>query len=101
MIYDEFPVSEGHILVISKEHRETYSDLSELEKNDLTQAIDLAKKIIISKYNVIDFNVGFNEGVDAGQTIFHFHCHVIPRRKNDVKNPKGGVRGVIPNKKEY
>ena len=42
-----------------------------------------------------------NIGEDAGQTVFHFHIHIIPRRKSDVKNPKGGIRGVIPNKQQY
>ena len=40
-------------------------------------------------------------GKDAGQTIMHTHIHLIPRRTNDVKKPKGGVRGVIPEKQAY
>ena len=42
-----------------------------------------------------------NIGEDAGQKILHFHIHIIPRRKGDIKNPKGGIRGVIPDKRKY
>jgi len=100
LIWDEFPVSVGHILVISKEHRENYISLSEMEKIDLTQGIDLALDIIKAKYNIIDVNIGINQGELAGQSINHFHYHIIPRRINDVENPKGGVRGVIINKQK-
>jgi len=51
--------------------------------------------------SVKGFNIGMNNGELAGQTIFHCHIHLIPRREGDVENPRGGVRGVIPNKQEY
>ena len=101
LIWDEFPVSEGHILVISKEHRVNYTELSQLEKIDLTQGIDLATAIIESTLDITDFNIGINQGEVAGQSVEHFHCHIIPRRLNDVDDPIGGVRGVISNKKIY
>ena len=47
------------------------------------------------------FNIGMNLGEDAGQSIFHCHIHIIPRRKGDYDNPKGGIRGVIPDKQKY
>jgi diadenosine tetraphosphate (Ap4A) HIT family hydrolase len=50
---------------------------------------------------VTAFNVGINIGNDAGQTVSHMHVHLIPRRHGDVKNPRGGVRGVIPDKQDY
>ena len=50
---------------------------------------------------VTGFNVGSNNGEDSGQTIFHCHVHLIPRRKNDTENPRGGVRGVIASKQNY
>tara|TARA_B100002051_G_scaffold231066_1_gene228971 strand:- start:943 stop:1143 length:201 start_codon:yes stop_codon:yes gene_type:complete len=59
------------------------------------------KILLKKKYNPDGFNVGINSGKDAGQTIFHMHIHLIPRYKNDVDNPRGGVRGIIPSKKEY
>jgi len=98
LFLDEFPVSEGHILIISKEHRENYLNLTTKEKEDLTKAIDVGQIYIKAKYNIDDFNVGFNNGLYAGQSVWHFHCHIIPRRKGDVNNPKGGIRSVIPKK---
>jgi len=59
------------------------------------------EKILKLDKSVTGFNIGMNCGEDAGQTIFHCHIHVIPRRKGDVINPKGGVRGVIPSKQSY
>jgi ATP adenylyltransferase len=50
---------------------------------------------------VTGFNVGINNGTDAGQTIHHCHIHLIPRRRGDMDDPKGGVRGVIPEKQKY
>ena len=51
--------------------------------------------------SVKGFNIGTNAGKVAGQSIFHCHIHVIPRRKGDVDNPQGGVRSVIPSKQHY
>ena len=51
--------------------------------------------------SVADCNIGINNGTNAGQTIGHCHIHPIPRRANDVEDPKGGVRGVIPEKQKY
>jgi len=50
---------------------------------------------------VTGFNVGINAGSSAGQTVFHVHVHLIPRRDGDVADPRGGVRGVIPSKQRY
>ena len=50
---------------------------------------------------ITGFNIGFNDGIDAGQTVFHCHIHVLPRRKNDIPDPIGGIRNIIPNKGKY
>ncbi|MFN4931554.1 MAG: HIT family protein, partial [Bacteroidota bacterium] len=59
------------------------------------------KEIVKATYNPDGFNVGINIGVKAGQTVPHVHIHLIPRYKGDVKEPRGGVRGVIPSKQSY
>lgn len=101
LIFDGFPVNQGHILIISKDIKKDYFELSDKEKQDLQIAIDLAK-LIIEKENKPDgYNIGMNCGEFAGQTIFHFHCHLIPRYKGDMENPRGGIRYCIPEKGNY
>lgn|SRR5690606_16119894 len=101
IIKDGFPVSPGHLLIISNELRQDYFDLSELEKLHLPKVIEQAKEIILSESNPEGFNIGMNCGAAAGQTVFHFHCHLIPRFHGDMENPRGGVRHVIPSKGNY
>ena len=101
IIKDSFPVSPGHLLIISNDLIEDYFNLPREAKKELYKVIDLAKEIIEGQFNPDGFNIGMNCGVSAGQTIFHFHCHVIPRYNGDIDNPEGGVRGVIPDKMRY
>lgn len=63
--------------------------------------LNKVKEIISEKFNPDGFNIGINIGEKAGQTINHVHIHLIPRYKGDVEEPRGGVRGVIPNKQKY
>ena len=101
-IRDKFPVTDGHMLIISKRHVSDYFDLSDAEKEELITILDeLAKSVKEMDPSITGFNIGINVGEDAGQTVMHFHQHVIPRRKGDMTNPKGGVRGVIPSKQQY
>jgi len=99
--FDEYPVSKGHTLLIPKKHFETYFDLP----NSYTKTIDLAikdvKKILDEKFHPDWYNIWFNYWEAAGQSIMHFHIHIIPRYKGDVKNPRGGIRGIIPAKQNY
>lgn len=101
LIRDGFPVSPGHILVISKELRADYFELTPLEKADLDNAIGLARSLVESEFTPDGYNIGMNCGESAGQTVFHFHCHLIPRYVGDMENPRGGVRHVIPSKGSY
>ena len=100
-VLDAYPVSEGHTLIIPKEHVETYFDLSDSQKESLHYAIEDVKRILDEKYHPQGYNIGINCGVVAGQTIPHCHIHIIPRYEGDVENPRGGVRGVIPFKQNY
>ncbi len=101
LIYDGFAVSPGHILIISKVWRNDYFALSPAEKADLDKAIDLAKALIEVAHRPDGYNIGMNCGAAAGQTVFHFHCHVIPRYTGDMDDPRGGVRHCVAGKGSY
>jgi diadenosine tetraphosphate (Ap4A) HIT family hydrolase len=99
--YDKFPVSEGHALIVPKRLVSNYFDLTLKEQTACWIVVNKLKNILQEKFRPDGFNIGININEDAGQTILHCHIHIIPRYKNDVENPRGGIRGVIPNKKEY
>ena len=100
--YDSYPVSKFHSLIIPKRHIKNFFDLNEKELNAYNELIKKTKLKIENDDNLVQgFNLGTNAGSVAGQTIMHCHIHLIPRRKGDVKNPQGGVRGVIPLKQHY
>ena len=99
---DGFPVVEGHLLVIPKRHIESWFELKSDERESCHELILNGKKAIKNDdSSVSGFNLGVNDGLSAGQTIFHAHLHLIPRRHGDVENPRGGVRHVIPGKGYY
>lgn len=100
-LYDKFPVSKGHSLIVPKRLVSNYFDLTLREQTACWIVANKVKDILQEKFNPDGFNVGLNINSEAGQTIWHSHIHIIPRYKDDVKNPRGGIRGVIPNKKEY
>jgi diadenosine tetraphosphate (Ap4A) HIT family hydrolase len=98
---DGFAVSPGHSLIISKRLAENYFELTEEEKQDLILAIDITKDDLDAQYNPDGYNIGMNCGVASGQTVMHFHCHLIPRYNGDCENPRGGVRHCVPGKGYY
>jgi ATP adenylyltransferase len=101
-IRDAFPVSLMHTLVIPKRHTADYFDLYQPELNAIQSMLRAQRELILAADPAVTgFNVGINAGAEAGQTIFHVHVHLIPRRKGDVADPRGGVRGVIPDKQKY
>ena len=101
IIEDAFPVSPGHLLIISNFIRKDYFELSDIEKNELLSTIEIAKEIIEKKHRPDGYNIGMNCGESAGQTVFHFHCHLIPRYVGDMVNPKGGIRHCVSGKGYY
>ena len=101
MIYDAYPVSKNHLLIISNELREDYFSLTEEEQQELPKMINKAKSIIEEEIKPNGYNIGMNCGEASGQTVMHFHCHVIPRHLGDMKNPRGGVRHCIEGKGNY
>lgn len=101
-IYDAFPVTNLHTLIIPKRHVSDFFSLYQPEKNAMSNLLDLQRQAILNSDPLVTgFNVGNNVGEDAGQTIMHCHTHLIPRRHSDVAEPRGGVRGVIPDKQKY
>ena len=102
VIYDRFPVTEFHMLIIPKRHTPTYFDLGQAEVNACHQLMNRVRTLITSDDpTIMGFNVGINDGELAGQTVPHCHIHLIPRREGDVDNPRGGIRHVIPNQGNY
>ena len=102
VILDTYPVTAQHSLIIPKRHVEDYFSLYQPELNAIQQLLEERRKTIIQNDNTVTgFNIGNNIGEDAGQTIMHCHTHLIPRRKGDVEEPRGGVRGVIADKQNY
>ncbi|MCG9971167.1 HIT family protein [Christiangramia crocea] len=101
LIYDRYPVSPGHILIISNKKKSDYFSLSDEEKLELPDLIDKAKELIQQENFPDGFNIGMNCGEVAGQTVMHFHCHVIPRYKNDMEDPRGGIRHCVKGKGYY
>jgi|TARA_B110000977_G_scaffold114370_1_gene147912 diadenosine tetraphosphate (Ap4A) HIT family hydrolase len=101
IIEDNYPVSPGHLLIISNKEKTDYFELSEVEQKELTHLICVSKIIIEQKYKPDGYNIGMNCGESAGQTVFHFHCHIIPRYLGDMDNPRGGVRHCVKGKGNY
>lgn len=99
--YDIYPVSNGHTLIIPKQHIENYFTIEEKLQMELWQSVNKVKKILDNLYKPQGYNTGINIGKAAGQSIFHTHIHLIPRYQNDCQNPLGGVRGVIAEKQKY
>ena len=91
---DARPVSPGHTLVVPRRHVSTYFDCTEDEKATLWALVEHVRGLL-SDRNPDGFNVGFNDGAAAGQTVFHAHIHVIPRYAGDVRDPRGGIRHAV------
>ena len=99
--WDRYPVSKGHLLVIPFRHTADYFSLTIEERQSLLTLIDECKEMIEKNFQPAGYNIGFNVGLAAGQTVMHCHCHMIPRYIGDVPDPRGGVRGVVPGKRGY
>ena len=102
-IYDQFPVSPGHVLVITRRVVPTYFDCTAAEQAAVMVLVGEVKRLLDERLDPKPdgYNVGFNAGAAAGQTVPHVHVHVIPRYTGDMSDPRGGVRHVIPEKGNY
>ena len=102
VVRDSYPVTKLHTLIIPHRHVSDFFDLNDNELSDLSKILKKEKQSLLNLDKKISaFNVGVNAGKDAGQSIMHCHIHLIPRRKGDIENPRGGVRGVIASKQKY
>ena len=101
-VKDSFPVTKFHMLIIPRRHVANYFGLNLPEVSAMHEMlVEMRNTIEATDNSVVGFNIGVNIGKSAGQSIFHVHIHLIPRRKGDIENPRGGVRGVIPHKQKY
>ncbi len=100
-IRDAFPVSPNHSLVIPKRHVKSFFDTTPEERNSLLSALNKVKEDLEQQAKPDGFNIGINDGKEAGQTVPHAHIHIIPRYEGDVDDPRGGIRWLFPEKANY
>lgn len=100
-IYDGFPVSPGHMLIIPKRHIASLFEAAAEERTALFELLAEARGLLQEEYDPDGFNIGINDGAAAGQTVPHLHIHLIPRYAGDKADPRGGVRWIFPEKAVY
>jgi diadenosine tetraphosphate (Ap4A) HIT family hydrolase len=100
-IFDAFPVSEGHALIIPTRHVESFFQTTAEERSDILILMDKVHDDLKDRFTPDSFNIGINDGVAAGQTVPHLHLHVIPRYLGDIQDPRGGVRWIFPDRAKY
>ena len=99
---DSYPVTPLHTLIIPKRHFASFFEMNDDEQASVFSILKQQRdEIMALDPSVTSFNVGTNDGVDAGQSIYHLHIHLFPRRLGDIENPRGGVRGIIPARQKY
>ncbi|MEQ6389225.1 HIT family protein [Bacillaceae bacterium S4-13-58] len=99
--FDKYPVQKGHLLIIPKDHVETYFDATTEQIMAIHELIQQGKELIDQKFQPDGYNIGVNVGKYGGQTVPHLHFHLIPRYEGDVEDPRGGIRKAIPNLVSY
>jgi diadenosine tetraphosphate (Ap4A) HIT family hydrolase len=98
---DAYPVSRGHTLVVPRRHVEGFFSLDLEQQADVWQLVAAVRELLVAEQAPDGFTVGVNDGTAAGQTVAHAHVHVIPRYRGDAADPRGGIRGVIPERAAY
>ena len=100
-VYDTFPVTPGHTLIVPRRHATTIWDLTDEEYQACFALVREARAILEERHKPDAFNIGVNCGEAAGQSVWHAHIHLIPRYEGDVPDPRGGVRNIVPHKAHY
>ncbi|MFN3712479.1 MAG: HIT family protein [Alcanivoracaceae bacterium] len=98
---DKYPVSPGHLLIIPNRHVSDWFALTAEEQAAVMQLVNQAKQWLEQYHKPVGYNIGMNCGDAAGQTVMHMHCHLIPRYRGDCKDPRGGIRWVLPEQAPY
>ena len=101
VIRDGFPISPGHTLIIPMRHFGSFFEATADERNSMLALLDQARREIAIELSPDGFNIGINDGAAAGQTVPHLHLHLIPRYEGDCRDPRGGVRWLMPEKADY
>jgi diadenosine tetraphosphate (Ap4A) HIT family hydrolase len=101
VIRDGYPLSPGHTLVIPKRHFSSWFETTPEEQSAMLNLLGRAKTVLEEEFQPDGYNIGINDGPNAGQTVPHLHMHLIPRYKGDLEDPRGGVRWIIPEKAKY
>jgi diadenosine tetraphosphate (Ap4A) HIT family hydrolase len=97
-----YPVTDRHLLILPKRHTSDFFSMTDTERNHANELVRVMKRAIEAEDgSVTGFNVGSNTGASAGQTVFHAHIHIFPRRDGDTPDPRGGIRGAVPDKMTY
>ncbi len=95
------PISYGHTLILQKRHISSIFEATKGEVAASWEALQQARTQLLKKYSPDGFNVGINDGLASGQTIFHLHIHIIPLYKGDMPDPRSGIRWIFPEKAKY
>jgi diadenosine tetraphosphate (Ap4A) HIT family hydrolase len=99
VLLDGYPVSDGHTLIVPRRH---VASLWDLDEEEYLELFTVARRLAAATPEQPDgWNLGVNVGAAAGQTVWHVHLHLIPRRAGDTPDPRGGVRWVIPSTARY
>ncbi len=101
VLWDSYPVSPGHALIIPRRHVASLFDSTAMEREEILRLADEARRILDERHAPDGFNLGINDGAAAGQSVPHLHVHLIPRYRGDVPDPRGGVRWIIRDRASY
>jgi len=100
-LWDSYPLNPGHVLIVPRRHVASWFEATAAERDEMLRLADDARRIVVEKHRPDAFNLGINDGAAAGQSVPHVHLHLIPRYAGDVREPRGGVRWIIPDRAAY
>ncbi|MHB1013888.1 MAG: HIT family protein [Desulfurivibrionaceae bacterium] len=100
-IFDSFPVSQNHMLIVPKRHIASLFEATTEERFALFDLLTDMRARLLRERGAVGFNIGINDGEAAGQTVMHLHIHLIPRYAGDMSDPRGGIRWIFPDKAIY